>query len=310
MQNILKKYGTIIGLLIIIIVFSILRPAAFLTVRNWSNIIEQISLLAIIAIGATVVMVIGEFDLSIANAASFAGILTAILLVRDYSMFLVIPFVLFLSFAFGLINGFLVAKLNILSFITTLSSGTFLEGITFWISGGTIIFSGIPDEFLIWGQSSFLKIPIVIWIMFLAAFIFWYIFNQTMFGRYLYAIGGNETASRYSGIKIEKNKLISFALTSTLGALTGILLASKLGSAHPTAGGGYLLQSYATVFLGMTLFKQGEPNIPGTLIGVLIMGVLANGLTLLNVPNYFQDMLTGSIIIAALVFQGLNERKS
>ncbi|MFP4020112.1 MAG: ABC transporter permease [Halanaerobium sp.] len=310
MQTVLKKYGTIIGLLIIIAVFSILRPGTFLTVRNWSNIIEQISLLAIIAVGATVVMVIGEFDLSIANVASFAGILTAILLVRDFSMFLVIPLVLLVSFIFGLINGFLVAKLNILSFITTLSSGTFLEGITSWISGGTIIFSGIPDEFLIWGQGKFLKAPIVIWVMIIIALIFWYLFNQTMFGRFLYAIGGNEKASRYSGIKIEKNKLLAFALTSVLGALTGILLASKLGSAHPTAGGGYLLQAYATVFLGMTLFKQGEPNIPGTLVGVLIMGVLANGLTILNVPNYFQDMLTGLIIIAALVFQGLDRKKN
>jgi len=305
MKNILRKYGTVIGLFLIIIIFSILKPGVFPTLRNWTNILEQISLLAVIAIGATVVMVIGEFDLSIASVASFAGIMTAGLLVKGISMFLVIPIVLLVGFLFGLINGFFVSKLNILSFITTLSSGTFLGGITFWYSGGTIIFSGIPDQFLIWGQGELFGIPMVIWIMLLIFFILLYIFNQTMLGRHLYAIGGNEKAARYSGIKVEKNKLIAFGLTSVLAALTGILLASKLGSAHPTAGGGFLLKSYATVFLGMTLFKQGEPNIPGTLVGVLIMGVLANGLTLLYVPNYFQDMLTGSIIIAALVFQGM-----
>lgn len=305
MKRILKRYGTLIGLFLVIIIFSILKPNIFPTFRNWNNILEQISLLSIIATGATVVMVIGEFDLSIASVASFAGIMTAGLLVDGYSMYFVIPLVLLLSFIFGLINGFFVSKLNILSFITTLSSGTFLGGITFWYSDSTIIFSGIPDEFLIWGQGEVLGIPMVIWIMIAVFLIFWYLFNQTMLGRHLYAIGGNEKAARYSGINIDKNKLIAFGLASVLAALTGILLASKLGSAHPTAGGGYLLQSYATVFLGMTLFKEGEPNIPGTLVGVLIMGVLANGLTILNVPNYFQDMLTGSIIIAALVFQGM-----
>ncbi|MGM0420616.1 MAG: ABC transporter permease [Bacillota bacterium] len=308
MKGFLKKYGTLIGLLIIIMTLSVLRPNIFLTRRNWSNILEQISLLAIIATGATVVMVIGEFDLSIASVASFSGIITAGLLVGGISMYIVIPLVLILSFGFGLINGFFVARLNILSFITTLSSGTFLGGITYWYSGGTIIFSGIPKEFLVWGQGTFLNIPSVIWIMFLVTGVFWYIFNQTMLGRHLYAIGGNEKSARYSGIKIEKNKVIAFGLTSGLAALTGILLASRLGSAHPTAGGGYLLRAYATVFLGMTLFKQGEANILGTLVGVLIMGVLANGLTILNVPNYFQDMLTGSIIIAALVFQGMTVR--
>lgn len=310
MKEIFKKYGTIIGLLIIIISFGILRPNTFLSLRNWSNILQQISLLAIISIGATVVMVIKEFDLSISSVASFAGIITAGLLVDGYSMYLVIPAVLGLSFIFGLINGFFVAKLNILSFITTLSTGTFLGGITYWYSGGSIIFSGIPREFLIWGQGEFLNLALVIWIMFLIVLLFWYIFNQTMLGRQLYSIGGNEKAARYSGIKVEKKKIIAFGLTAVLSALTGILLASRLGSAHPTAGGGYLLRAYATVFLGMTLFKQGEANVLGTMVGVLIMGVLANGLTILNVPNYFQDMLTGSIIIAALVFQGMSVKSN
>ena len=206
MKRILNKYGTLIGLFIIIIIFTILKPNIFATFRNWNNIFEQISLLSIIATGATVVMVIGEFDLSIASVASFAGIMTAGLLVDGYSMYFVIPVVLLLSFIFGLINGFFVSKLNILSFITTLSSGTFLGGITFWYSDSTIIFSGIPDEFLIWGQGEVLGIPVVIWIMIAVFLIFWYLFNQTMLGRHLYAIGGNEKAARYSGINIDKNK--------------------------------------------------------------------------------------------------------
>lgn len=305
MKSILKRYGTLIGLILIFIVFTILRPSVFPTLRNLVNILEQISLLSIIPMGATVIMVIGEFDLSLANISSFAGIISAGLLVAGLPIYLVIPVVLILGFVFGLVNGLLVSKLNILSFITTLSTGTFLAGITFWYSGGTIIFSGIPDDFLIWGQGELFGLPIPAIIMIVIFIIFWYIFNQTMLGRNLYAIGGNEKAAKYSGIKIERDKTIAFGLAGLLAAMTGIILTSKLGSAHPTAGGGYLLKSYATVFLGMTLFKEGEPNIPGTLVGVLIMGVLANGLTILSVPNYFQDMLTGAIIVSALVFQGM-----
>lgn len=308
MRDILRKYGTLIGLILIFFVFSILRPSVFPTLRNFVNILEQISLLFIIAMGATVITVIGEFDLSLASVTSFAGIVTAGLLVAGLPMYIVISLVLFLGFIFGTVNGFLVSKLNILSFVTTLSTGTFLGGITFWYSGGTIIFSGIPDDFLILGQGEIWGIPIPTIIMALIFVLFWYIFNQTLLGRHLYAIGGNEKAARYSGIKIGRTKIIAFGLAGMLASLTGIILTSKLGSAHPTAGGGFLLKSYATVFLGMTLFKEGEPNIPGTLVGVLIMGVLANGLTILSVPSYFQDMLTGAIIISALVFQGMKEQ--
>jgi len=307
MKGTLKKYGTLLGLGLIVITFAALKPSVFPTFNNLQNIFEQNSLLAIMAIGATVVVVIGEFDLSIGSVASFSGILVAILFGKNYPIFLVVPFVLIASLIFGLINGFFVSKLNIPSFITTLASSTFLGGITYWVSGGTIIFSGIPDSFLVWGQGDLLGIPVVIIVAALVFILFLYLFNQTMFGRQLYAIGGNEKAARYSGIQVERKKILSFGLTSVLAALAGILLTSKLSSAHPTAGEGYLLQSYATVFLGMTIFKQGEPNVPGTLVGVLIMGVLANGLTILGVSTYFQDMLTGSIIIAALIFQGLND---
>lgn len=307
MKQLLRRYGTLLGLIVLFITFSILRPDVFPTTRNLTNVLEQISLLAIISVGATVVMVIGEFDLSVAAVASFAGIFTVRTMVNGVSMYWAIPFTLLLAMLFGAINGLLVSRMNILSFITTLSTGTFLTGITYWYSGGTIIFSGIPREFLVFGQGSVFGVRISVLIMAGVLFLFWYLFSETLLGRRLYAIGGNEKAAEYSGVHIHRNKVTAFALTSMLAAITGIVLASRLGSAHPTAGEGYLLRAYATVFLGMTLFKEGEPNIPGTFIGVLIMGILANGLTLLGVPIYFQNMLTGAIIIAALVFQTIKK---
>jgi ribose transport system permease protein len=125
----------------------------------------------------------------------------------------------------------------------------------------------------------------------------------------LYAIGGNPTAARLCGIDVRRDKTIAFGLTAVLAAATGIILASRLGSAHPTAGGGLFLQSYAAVFLGMTAFSNGVPNVWGTFVGSLIIGVLANGLTILNVPYFLQDIITGCIIILAVIAQSVEARK-
>ena len=302
-RNSFEKYGTVLGLLIIIIAFAAVKPNVFPKLRNAINILEQVSLLTILGIAATVVVSINEFDLSLGSVTSFTGILTASLLISGLPIYVVIPVVLMVGFLFGTVNGLLVAKINLLSFITTLASATFLTGVTFWYSGGTIIFSGIPDKFLIIGQGEALGLPIPTLIMIGITFIFWYIFNSTMLGRHFYAIGGNEIAAKYSGIKSTSRKITAFGLASLLSALVGIILTSKLGSAHPTAGSGYLLKSYATVFLGMTVSSEGVPNIPGTIVGALIMGILANGLTLMGVSTYFQDMATGMIIIFALILQ-------
>jgi len=300
-----RKYGTLIGLIFICAAFSIVKPDVFPTPRNLINIIQQISLLAIIGTGATIVMVITEFDLSIAAMASLGGVFTAQLMVKGMGVVPAIMLVFFFSFLLGLFNGFLVAKLKIQSFIATLATMTIITGLTFWYSEGTIIFSGIPERFLVIGQKSIGPFPVPIFIMFGILICFHIILTQTVFGRNLYAIGENAEASLYSGVRVISNRIIAFGLSSLLGTITGIILASRLGSAHPTAGGGFLLTSYAAVFLGMTLFKEGEPNIIGTFIGVLIIGVLANGLTILNVQSYFQDILTGAIIILALLLKGV-----
>ncbi len=305
MSALFRKYGTLLGLILIFAGFSATRPQVFPTPRNLINIIQQISLLAIIGTGATVVMVITEFDLSIAAMASFGGVFAAQLMVRGAPVETAVALVLSLSFLLGLFNGVLVAKLKIKSFIATLATMTMITGITFWYSEGTIIFSGIPERFLVLGQKSLGPFPVPIFIMVGVLTVFHVLLTQTVFGRNLYAIGGNSEASLYSGVRVAANKIFAFGFSGVLGSATGIILASRLGSAHPTAGGGFLLTSYAAVFLGMTVFEEGEPNIVGTFIGVLIIGTLANGLTILNVQSYFQDMLTGAIIILALLFKGV-----
>ncbi|MCX6089857.1 MAG: ABC transporter permease, partial [Candidatus Atribacteria bacterium] len=292
---------------VVLAVFSILRPSIFPTVGNLINVTRQISLLVIVSTGATIAMSVGEFDLSVGAMASFGGVLAAGFAVAGMNVLLSIFLPLFLGFLFGLGNGILITRFRIFSFIATLSSGTILGGITFWYTGGATIFGGIPDAFLWPGQGKFGLIPVPTVLMLVVVIIFWFVFTWTEFGRRLYAIGGNPVAALFSGVNVGRDKTFALALSSLLASLTGIILASRLGSAHPTAGGGMLLQAYAAVFLGMTAFKGGVPNVWGTFIGSLLIGVIANGLTILDTPYFLQDIVTGAIVILAVILQHIEE---
>ena len=301
----LKKYGTLLAAAIIIAVFSLMRPDAFFTMSNLINISRQISLLVIVAVGATLIMVMDEFDLSLGSLASLGGILGATLAVRGVPIVLCFLLAVVGCALVGFVSGWLVTKFNILSFITTLAMSTIITGIIFWITGGSTIFQDIPKGFRYIGSTNVLGIPLLTIIMLLLTVLFWFVMRHTAYGRKLYAIGGNQKAARVSGINVRWMKNIAFSLCAALSGLAGVLLASRLGSAHPSGGDGLFLQAYAAVFLGKTMFQDGVANIWGTLVGSVILGVLANGLTILQVPTFMQDLLTGCIIILALILQKL-----
>ncbi len=309
-SKIFQSYGTIIAGLCVILVFSALRPDAFFTVRNLINISRQISLQVIIAIGATLIMCVGEFDLSIGAIASLGGVIAAKMAVAGVPLPFCFIAPLVICFVIGWINGWIVTKFSVLSFITTLGMSTILAGFTFWLTGGSTVFQNIPKTFTYLGSKSILSIPYLSIIMLIFTVIFWFVMRHTAFGRKLYAIGGNEIAARVSGINVKKNKKLAFALCGAMSALTGILMASRLGSAHPTGGDSFFLPSYAAVYLGSTVFKEGTPNIWGTFVGAAILGILANGLTILQVPTYMQDIVTGLIIILAVIAQKLGQGDS
>lgn len=305
-----RAYGTIFAGILIVIVFSILRPDAFFTMGNLINITRQISLLVIIALGATLVMSVDEFDLSVGALASLGGVIAAKMAVAGAPIILTFVVPVVICFGIGLINGWIVTKFKVISFITTLAMSTILAGFTFWFTGGATVFQNIPLSFTFVGSKSLLGIPLLSIIMVAFTVIFWFIMRHTAFGRKLYAIGGNVAASQVAGINVKKYKNLAFALCAALSALTGVLMASRLGSAHPTGGDGLFLQSYAAVFLGRTVFKEGVPNIWGTFVGAAILGILANGLTIMQVPTFMQDLLTGCIIILAVVVQKLGRGDS
>ena len=293
----LKNYGTVAALVIIIGIFGLLRPASFFTLKNFLNITRQAAPLAMVALGATFVMTVNEFDLSIGNIVSLGGVVAALLSIQGVPIPVCFLAAVVAGLIVGCVNGVIVAKFGILSFITTLGMGTVLDGVIYGLTGGTTVFNGIPKAFTIPGILKIAGIPFITIVAAMLYIVFHMFMNHMSAGRKLYAIGGSKEASETAGIRIFRYRILAFALSAAM--------ASRVGSANTTAGQGYFLQSYAAVFIGCTVSKSGVPCVIGTLVGTIILAVLANGLTILQMPSFMQNIITGGIIILAVVLQKL-----
>ena len=302
-KKILQTYGTVLALAVIVLAFSLIRPDKFCTLTNFINITRQISLLVMISLGTTLVMSVNEFDLSVGSMASLGGVMAALLAVKGLPMAVCFLLPAAVSFCIGLLNGWIVARFRVLSFITTLGMSTVLSGVIYRLSGGATIFEGIPKSFSFLGTTKLGRVPLLSILMVVFVVLFWFLLEHTTLGRKFYAIGGNEETAKIAGIRVRKYKTIAFALCAVMACVTGMLIASRVGSANTTAGDGYFLQSYAAVFIGCTVSRKGIPNAAGTLVGAAILGILANGLTILQMPSYMQNIITGGIIILAVIAQ-------
>ncbi len=300
-----QTYGTAAALLVIVLAFSAIRPSSFCTLTNFINITRQMSLLVVISLGATEVMSVGEFDLSVGQMASLGGVAAAQLAVAGVPLALCFTLPLLAAAAVGLVNGWVVARFRALSFITTLGMSTVLSGVVYRLSGGATVFENIPKGFSVLGTAKLGRIPLLSILMLGFVLLLWFLMRHTPTGRKFYAIGGGEEAARVAGIPVKRCKLLAFVLCAVMACVAGMLIASRVGSANTTAGDGYFLKSYAAVFIGCTASRRGVPNVLGTLLGAAILGVLANGLTMLQMPTYMQDIITGAIIILAVVAQRL-----
>lgn len=305
-----RKWGTLIGFLALVVLFTLLRPTVFPTLRNWSNIIEQVATLAIVSVMVTMVMVTGDFDLSVGTLASLAGVVAADLMANQgLPVALAVLVALLVGMIGGAINGLLVAYGGLSAFVATLATMTAYGGAALLYTNGATIFSGIPESFRWLGQGNVAGIPTPVIIMLLVVLIAWLLMEQTVFGRRLYAIGGNAEASYLVGIAVQRLRLMAFVLSGLGAALSGVILTSRLFSAHPQAGNPFMLNAAAAVFLGATAFREGEPHVLGTILGVLIMGVLGNGMNILGVNSYIQSILTGVIIVLAVLISSLSRRR-
>lgn len=310
MPVLLKRYGTLLGFAFIILFFWINLPETFMTARNWLNISQQISMLAVVAFSMTIVMVMGDFDLSVGSMATLSGIVAAVLFSQGYPVPVGIAAALLTGIAGGMLNGVLVSYVGILPFVATLGTLTIFSGAAFYISDGKTIFGrDIPKDFSGFARSGLpldaiglqgVSLPSLTLLALLVLVLVWFLLEQTAFGRRLYAIGGNYEAARLAGVRVRPLRMIAFALTGFGAATGGLMLASRVASANPTQGAGLMLDAFATVFLGMTMSANGEPRVFATFLGVLFLGLLDNGLTQMSVDSYVREMLVGAIIIAAV----------
>jgi len=272
----------------------------FLTVPNLLNVVRQVSIIAITSFGMTMVILTGGIDLSVGSMLAFAGAISAGMIVNTgLNVYLAILIGLAAGTALGLFNGLAVAKAKLPAFIVTLAMMTVARGFTLIYTNGRPI-SGFDETFRFLGAGYIGAIPVPVIIMFLLLIVIYILLKKTPLGRYIYAIGGNEKATKLSGINTDKIKIAVYALNGFLAAVSGIILTSRLNSAQPMAGEGYELDAIAAVVLGGTSLSGGSGTVIGTIVGALIIAVLNNGLNLLNVSSFYQLVAKGGVILLAV----------
>jgi ribose transport system permease protein len=304
---IFARYATIIGLALMIVIFSILSPDAFPTLNNFVNVLNQASLATIIAGGLTLAVVVGELDLSIGYAASLHGVLVTGLIVHDkLPVALAIVIILALGALIGVVNGLIVTKLRVNSVIATLGVGTIIVGLAFAYSSGVPIVAGVPEGFLQLSLGRWLfGIPNPIIIMAVVVVGLWVLVERTAIGQEIQAVGGNPIAARLAGISVDRIKILGFVISAVCAALTGALLASRLGSGTTNAADSYLLTAFAAVFLGSATLRDGEFHVLGTFIGTLIIVFGFNGLNIFGAPTFSQYVFQGTILVVAVALSSL-----
>ena len=304
-----SKFGTLGFLVILVLAFSASRWDVFPTLLNFLNILNQSAILGVISVGLTVCLVMGLFDLSIAAMATLGGYLVCRMLVAqggDPYVLLSILGVLALAGFIGVVNGVLVSYMGISAFIATLAMGSVITGIILGYSESRTIVSGIPDAFVVLGQGSTASIPNAVLVMLLVAFVLWLLLEHTQAGRNLYAIGGNAEASRLSGIAVKRYGLLALGISGACAGLAGIMAAASLGAGRPQGvGDTYLLNAFAAVFIGASTLRPGQFHILGTIIGVLLIGVINNGLSILGAQTYWQYIVQGLLLIIAMFGAGV-----
>lgn len=302
----MQKYRILFVFIGICILLSVLTPV-FLTVNNIINVIRQVSINGILASGMTIVIISGGIDLSVGSVAAICGAIAA-----GTQLKLGLGPAILLSLAagacLGLVNGLVITKGKVAPFVATLGMTTVARGLTLMYTGGRPIY-GLTDAFRVFGAGYIGPIPVPVVILAITIAVVHFLMSSTVFGREVYALGGNEEAARYSGINVERRRALVYIVMGFLAAVTGVVLTSRLGSADPTAGVGFETDAIAAVVIGGTSMSGGEGSVIGSLIGSLIIGVMNNGLNLLNVSPYYQQIFKGLIVVLAVLMDATSRRK-
>jgi ribose transport system permease protein len=303
-----QQFGLTIAFALLIVVLTALSPS-FLTPENLLNVARQVSINAIIAAGMTFVILTAGIDLSVGSVLALAGAVMAGILKGNAVLGLGLAGALAVGTAFGILNGLAVAYGRVAPFIVTLATLTIARGVTLvYTDGRPISDLGGAFDWLGGGDVAGIPVPVIIMgLVFAASYI---VLTQMVIGRYIYAVGGNIEAARLSGINVRRLLVLVYAISGFLSAVAAIILTARLDSAQPTAGVGYELDAIAAVVLGGTTLMGGEGSIAGTLLGAFLIGVLNNGLNLLNVSSFYQQVIKGVVILfAVLLDQRLRARR-
>ncbi|CAN5391703.1 ABC transporter permease [soil metagenome] len=282
----------------------------FSKVNLVNNVLGSVAFIAIVAAGQTVVMVVGEFDLSVGGLAALSSVTTAVLLATTTvsgdpnvpaNVIMALLLGLLVGLAGGLFNGILVSRLGILAFIATLATSLVFQNLASYRVDGRPVYNLVQENFVEVARGQVLGIPNRVLIALAIGLVIWFLLDQTPLGRKMYAVGGNPDAARYSGINTKNIKLVAFAICGVTAAAAGILQSANNATANLTAPQPWMLQSIAAVFLGMAMFRNGLPNLPGTLLGVVMLRVLENGLNYSSINDSLQTVILGFAILLAVL---------
>jgi ribose transport system permease protein len=284
----------------LIILFGILKPDTFLTLDTARTIMGEQAITAIMALALVVPVAARQFDLAIGATMGMAVIIAGVLMVNSgVPPALAIILTLLAGVGIGLVNGFIVVNLKVNSFIATLGTSSILIALQQWVSGGEII-TAVPKGFLELGRTTIFTIPIPFFYMLAIGGVLWYVLEYRQTGRYLYASGSNPDAARLAGVRVGRLTVIALAISAAVAALAGIIFLMRIGSTSLNSGAPYLLPAFAAVFLGATQFKEGNVNIPGTLVAVYVLATGVKGVQLLGSPFWVDELINGTVLIVAV----------
>ncbi|HBI94454.1 MAG TPA: ABC transporter permease [Terrisporobacter glycolicus] len=302
-----RDYGVLIGFVVLCIAISMATPA-FLSKQNVLNLLRQSSIIGIISAGMTFVIISGNFDISVGAVAALSGVIVMRLATTGTNLFLAIIAAIVVCAIIGLVNGIMVAKVNVPSLIATMAMVTIVRGILLMITGGYPITQTIPmlDSL---GNGYFLGIPMPVIVFILVVIVSYIVLTQTKFGRHVYSIGGNQDASKLNGINVDSQKIKVFIINAVLAAIAGLVLTGRLGTASPVAGDSYDMDAIASVVIGGTSVSGGSGSVLKTIIGVLLMSVINNSFNLLGIDIFFQYIFKGLIILVAVGFDSYSKKK-
>lgn len=304
-----QNLGTLIGLFLLVALISFSQPK-FLSQANLLNLLKSNAINAIISCGMLMAILMGEIDISVGATVGLTGVVAAYLMTNlNFPVWLTIIVCILLGALVGTVNGVAIAYLGVPAFVATLATQSIGRGFTKLITGGVTI-RVRNDSFLNLVNTSVLGIPILIIYALIILIITWIILNRTKFGYYIYAIGGNKTATLFSGVNVKKYNMLPYVLIGVYCAISGLAWTSRLGSAAATLGEGFEMDAIASVVIGGTSMSGGIGTVGGTFIGVLIIGVISNGLNLMGINSFWQGVFKGAIILAAVIFDMYRKKKN